>query len=273
MLGSDGETALANGAFGPIEGFVRDQVVFGHYRRLGTWSPELLALLLDRFPAGRGTFIDVGANIGLVSIPLANRVPGLVGQAFEPAPGNFALLNRNLARHGLRGRVQTHAVAAYDCHARLPLALSHDNAGDHRLTPEAVSAAGGRPDRVTVTAAPLDALLDVDALPEPVVMKVDTQGAEAHVLAGAPRLLARVSHLVLEYWPLGLARLGRRPRDLRAPLLSAFDRGGLLGQSESRPALEPLSDLLDRLSFFADDDPGFFDLWCARAGARCGPPG
>jgi FkbM family methyltransferase len=49
-------------------------------------------------PAG-GSVFDVGANIGLYSIHLAQTVPGVRIRAFEPVARTFGMLQRNLAEH------------------------------------------------------------------------------------------------------------------------------------------------------------------------------
>ena len=67
MQPSHAESIRSDGEYGVFEGSIHDEVVHGHYRREGTWSPEIQALLANQlFPEGRGTFLDVGANIGLV---------------------------------------------------------------------------------------------------------------------------------------------------------------------------------------------------------------
>lgn len=60
------KTMVSPGRYGPIEGPVDDQVVFAQYRQTGQWAPEALCLLETRLSGG-GTFLDVGANIGLVT--------------------------------------------------------------------------------------------------------------------------------------------------------------------------------------------------------------
>ena len=250
-------TLLSAGDYGLFEGPADDQVVFAHYRKTGTWAAEVLALLHARFGSGAGTFIDAGANIGLVTIPLLERTAA-EAYAFEPAPENFELLTRNIARHDLSRRVRAHRVALHARAGTQALSLSRTNAGDHHL--------GDDPERkrITVETARLDDVLSGRPLATPVVMKVDTQGSELHVLLGARETLKRVDHLLIEYWPLGLARCGHRPRDLWPELLQ-FPYAGLVDQHGGEPRMEPTEQLLERLSFFSDLDPGFFDLLLGRS--------
>jgi len=55
-------------------------------------------------------WIDVGANLGVLSIALALANPAAVGWAYEPNPATFAYLRANIAANGLEGRL--HAVNA-----------------------------------------------------------------------------------------------------------------------------------------------------------------
>ncbi|MGD8860954.1 MAG: FkbM family methyltransferase [Myxococcales bacterium] len=252
---------LHTGELGPFEGLESDRVVFGTYRRTNRWSPLLVELIAGPLLGGGGTLLDVGANIGLVTIPVLERT-GARALCFEPAPDNHALLQRNLARHGLADRAEVHPVALAETAGQLPLRLSPDNSGDHRLSPGAGAQAG----TVRVPTARLDDVLAGRELPRPVVMKVDTQGAEARVLAGAEQTVAQVDHLIVEYWPAGLRRMGDRVARLHE-LLRAMPHGVVLQQDRLPRELAPVDEVLQWLSFIPDDgsDEGFFDLLFSRS--------
>jgi FkbM family methyltransferase len=256
------ETAVAEGAYGPIEGALDDRMVFGRYRAEGTWTPELVALLSQWLSSG-GTLLDVGAHIGLVAIGVARSCAAHC-LAFEPAPENYRLLCRNVARQGLEQRIEPFAYALDAETAPSELALSEDNSGDHRLLGHARAQSGRS---VAVASARLDDLLAGRALQAPVVMKLDTQGAEARVVAGARASLAHVEHVVLEYWPAGLHRMGDRAEVLAARLCEHFGWGALL-RPGAPLAAQPAPALFSALSRFVPDDgadQGFFDLVLSRS--------
>ncbi|MDH5674008.1 MAG: FkbM family methyltransferase [Myxococcales bacterium] len=260
-------TLLHDGEYGLFEGSSDDAVVFDSYRRDGTWSPTLVSLLTDQLLSSGGSFIDVGANIGLVSVPVAERTPTRC-HAFEPEPKNCALLRRNVARHGLQQRIQVHPVALDRHTGRVQLALSPDNSGDHRLLDESHAPPGPPPDScITVTATTLDEALERAPLKPPIVVKIDSQGAELRVLTGGRRLLPRIDFLILEYWPAGLVRLGDDANELLSLLRSQFSHGAILEQQQPPRALEPIEAMLDNLSWIPTDgsDEGFFDLLVARS--------
>ena len=264
------DSVVCEGAYGVFEGSRADRVVMDEYRRLGTWAPELVDLIVKRLFAGRaGTFIDIGANIGLVAVPVVERSGGR-GIAFEPEPRNFGFLSRNVARHALHERIECHPFACHAASGTLPLALSPDNLGDHRLQP--LAAAGGASlqpaaARTTVQVATrrLDDVLRGRALAHPIVIKVDAQGSEVSVFEGAAETLARADFVVSEYWPEGIVAHGDQARQF-AEIMRRFPFGAVL---HVLPLPEPLHSseyVFQQLSWIADDgsDPGFFDLLFSR---------
>ena len=257
---------LSDGSYGPFEGSIDDEVVHGHYRREGTWAPELLELLVDGlFPTGRGTFLDVGANIGLVSIPLVER-RGVRCLAFEPEPRNYRWLERNIARHGLESLFQTFEVALHSKNETLCLELSAANFGDHRLRGKVDPETGSTRETIFVPGRRLDDLVQLAELPRPIVAKVDTQGAEVRVLCGASRSLPLIDHLICEYWPYGLHRMGDNA-EMLGEILKAFPFGAVLSTERPSRRLTGTQELFQGLSWIPTDgsDRGFYDLLLSRS--------
>src|SRR5438874_1997076 len=85
-----------NGSVGRFFGPVYDQSVIREYLRSGGFSSNIVELFNGFFGSTGGTFYDVGANIGLISVPVA-RDPNIRVVAFEPDPHNCALLRGNIA--------------------------------------------------------------------------------------------------------------------------------------------------------------------------------
>jgi FkbM family methyltransferase len=265
MPASDAESICSDGEYGPFEGSIHDEVVHGCYRREGTWSPEIQALLAERlFSQGRGTFLDIGANIGLVSIPLAER-RRVRCLAFEPEPRNFRWLERNIALHELGALFTTFNLALHSEAARLRMELSPSNFGDHRVRGVEVAERGPKRTSIEVPAGRLDDLVRVEDLPHPIVAKLDTQGAEVRVLRGAERCLAHIDQMICEFWPYGLRRMGDSAKDL-IELFRGFSHGAILQLDELPEPLPPVDRLCARLEWLPSDgsDQGFFDVLVSR---------
>ncbi|MET0389614.1 MAG: FkbM family methyltransferase [Polyangiales bacterium] len=262
------QSVIADGDYGVFEGSPRDRVVMDEYRRLGSWAPDLVSLVVERlFSRGRGTFIDVGANIGLVCIPVVERSRAQA-ICFEPEPQNFDFLTRNVARHQLDARITCHPLACHSAAGQLPLALSPDNLGDHRLqrvaADEALDPAESRT-LVMVRTTRLDDVLRGVPLTAPVVMKVDAQGSEVGVFDGAVETLARCDHLISEYWPRGIVDHGDSARAFESHAIG-FPYGAVLRVLPLPEPLHPSRYVFDQLSWIKNDgsDPGFFDLLFSR---------
>src|SRR5947209_419870 len=116
---------------GPLLYPSRDEVVTPWVRHHGSWEPETCDVIRDLLPVG-GTFVDVGAHVGYVSIAAARAV-GATGHgiAVEPAPENFALLAANLVSSGIDWVTTIHAAAGATS-GMIELSLSEENSGDHR---------------------------------------------------------------------------------------------------------------------------------------------
>ena len=259
------ESICSDGEYGVFEGSIDDEVVHGHYRREGTWSPEIQDLLADRlFPEGRGTFLDIGANIGLVSIPLAER-RRVRCLAFEPEPRNFQWLERNIALHEVGSLFTTFNLALHSEETRLSFELSASNFGDHRVRGAAPAEAGRERTLIEVPAGRLDDLVRVEDLPRPIVAKLDTQGSELRVLRGAERSLPHLDHLICEFWPHGLRRMGDSAEDLIG-FFRGFSYGTILKLDELSEPLPPVDQLCARLDWLPKDgsDQGFFDILVTR---------
>lgn len=168
-------------------------------------------------PAGQGTLLDIGANIGVISIEMLKL--GEVARAIciEPEPVNYAILEENVRKNGLRSRVHSQRVAVGDTTTtELVFEVSKLNSGDHRVRVPAPMPPEDRyreseRETIKIGAATLDTL--VESLPQAFrepwsVLWIDVQGYEGHVYRGARRLLSTGIPVVSELWPYGLARAG-----------------------------------------------------------------
>ncbi len=161
-------------------------------------------------------FVDIGANMGTSVISAVNTIGFSKGIAFEPDPTNHLLIQVNALLNGIADRVTAHKLALSDADGNLEFELSPENSGDNRVRLHGNAATGPelhsesqRP-TIRVEATTFDRLLDrgILNLAEIGIIWMDTQGHEAHVLAGASRLLQSDIPIVMEYWPYALQRAG-----------------------------------------------------------------
>lgn len=169
-------------------------------------------------PAANNVMLDVGANIGVISIGLI--VAGRVERAacFEPEPAAYELLVRNVRQNGFSDRIACLQVALGDESTTLTLEKSNDNLGDHRVrsaTPIGTVDLDNERQRSTISVKSLpldDALREPEivsaSLGDPTLMWVDVQGYEGFAFAGASQLLRDGLPTVTEIWPYAILRAG-----------------------------------------------------------------
>jgi FkbM family methyltransferase len=146
--------------------------------------------------------------------------------AFEANPRMVALLRRTLAANGLAGGVRVVPLAVTERPGRVTLHRLSRQQGSSSLyafAPGELAAWDDEAEPVEVEATSLDAYFPADA-PPPDLVKIDAEGAEPAILAGAQRLLDRAPHvqLILEFRPDVLARAGHDPR----AFLGSLERRG-----------------------------------------------
>ncbi len=118
------------GDLGPVMGDPRDIAAFGNYLASHSYSQKIRTFL-DQQSGSADLFLDIGANIGLTTLPLAKR--GVQCMAVEAEPYNFQLLTRNLKDQGVVERVETKNVALSDREGTIEFEKSAWNFGDHRI--------------------------------------------------------------------------------------------------------------------------------------------
>jgi FkbM family methyltransferase len=128
------------------------------------------------------TFADVGANVGAYTL-LASGVVGAKTVAFEPSPPSFRYLQENVRINSLAERVTVLNAALGAQPGSLP--LTQDLGTENYICPNGASTRATRAVEVEVTT--LDRAF-TDSVPN--LMKVDVEGFETEVFAGAQRLLS-----------------------------------------------------------------------------------
>ena len=228
------------GDYGTIEGSIDDTAIMRWYATRGSWRTTEARFFSELFAANReGTFIDVGANIGLTTIPIA-RNPNVACKAFEPEPRIFQYLSRNIAVNCPTANVELFNFALLDKAATLDLHLHPDNKGDNRVNLAGRSERGegcGR-EVVKVPCKRLDDVLDPLTLPRPLCVKMSGQGVDSQILAGGQSVLGQASAMTFEFYPLLLKEQGSDIEPVIRFCVEKFDAAALLkGRDEHHPVV------------------------------------
>ena len=247
-------TVVAGGENGEVEGYTADLKVMAKYAKNGTWSAEIVGRARATLELAQGgSYLDLGANIGLTTVPVAGT-RGVLTWAVEPHPDNLRLLELNLARNRLAARTTVVHAAISDEPGMLPLEVAPENLGDHRIHPETPvgEARYGEEERevIDVPAQRLDDIVDVSLLSAPVVVKMDIQGAEPLAFAGGLDVMDRADLVLTEYWPYGLTRLGAEIDRYHGLIAGIFSHGALIREGDLPGAVDlmPIDELIGRLT-------------------------
>lgn len=136
--------------------------------------------------------VDAGANIGLYSLLAARANPAARVFAFEPAGDVFAVLRRNVALNGGLGTVCVRAAlgAAPGCTAIFTPAGKVDTVGSAQFG-HRVRWMDGPWQCEYAPVVALDDFVASHAIPALDLLKIDVEGAEQLVLAGARTVIGR----------------------------------------------------------------------------------
>ncbi len=218
----------------------RDRIIAKKLALYGEYEPHVQRLLLEL--AGQGTtVIDIGANVGLFTIPLGIHVgPKGTVYAFEPDPDNYALLLQNIAANSLKN-VMAVNKALSDTVGYAKLYQNKRNRGMLSLNQNNVQSRDDTLLAVEVQVVTGDSELCKISGPVSVV-KIDVEGAEPLVLKGMSQFLNGhpETHIVVEYSPKFIKNFGIDPLDFLEKLRQ---KGYILNIVEEKRVveMEPIS--------------------------------
>jgi FkbM family methyltransferase len=155
-------------------------------------------------------FYDIGANVGVYSV-LASAVSGAQTKSFEPIPYTFQHLRTNVIVNEISDKVKL-----YNCGiGRSETTLSFTNSLD--ATSHVIEGNDNSQNSISVKSVPIDT---IETDKTPILLKIDVEGFESEVLAGAPNLLkdTALKAIIIELNGLG-ARYNFKDDDIHELLL------------------------------------------------------
>lgn len=140
-------------------------------------------------------FIDVGANIGAYTV-LASAAIGARSVCFEPNPGTFAWLSKNIHLNHIEQIVEVHNSCVGAAAGIVHLDVSGGDMGTGHHVSFSTATPDGEPSFKTIQ-TPMVTLDECLAGSKPLLIKIDVEGFESTVLDGATRVLSDSTLLAL----------------------------------------------------------------------------
>ena len=186
-------------------------------RTLLTKEPETISWI-NRIPLN-SVFYDIGANVGVYSV-YAALIKNAQVIAFEPSFLNLELLYRNIQSNQLENQITI-----------IPLSLSNSNQIENLYMEKRDNIWGGahnssglnttqkgKPMKEFIVssqmAISLDSLSELLGLPVPDYLKIDVDGLESIILAGAQKTLTKVKEILIEVDKSNLSQIAEVKRIL-----------------------------------------------------------
>jgi FkbM family methyltransferase len=188
--------------------------------------------LLERAIRPGDLFVDVGAHWGFFTLQAATHpAPDVTVVGFEPDPANAAILVRNVVSNGLTDKVSVVCAACGDEFEIAPLVTNSTMMHSIRGVGLKPPFARGPSKWVPVVTLDRALLAFPRAASARIILKVDAEGFEPQVLAGAKSLLQgdRVAIIV---WECGPAFADGPERDAVRQMVGVLSD---LGFRHSRP--------------------------------------
>ncbi|HVS84896.1 MAG TPA: FkbM family methyltransferase [Gaiellaceae bacterium] len=203
----------------------------------GRYEPHLQREYLAVLRAG-DCAIDVGANVGAHTVPLARAVsPGTV-VAVEPFAGVVERLRRNIALNELSDVVRIVEKAALERSGTTTFYPPREEAAN-QAQGSASSFAHLRHDGISIPATSLDDLVTELGLGRVAFVKIEAQGWEHEVLLGAAALLERDRPTVAFRYDLGILAQVAEHRPWPPPLPEGYRLFELSGRGRVELAGAP----------------------------------
>lgn len=172
----------------------------------GVMEPGVVRRLQQLLQPGM-TFVDIGANIGVITLHAALRVaPNGKVHSFEPTPRTFQFLKDNIQVNGLleSGLIDLHCEAVSDTVGDAQLSIYSHNSGHNTLFGKDGDS------RIAVHTVTLDSMPGCARID---VVKIDAEGAEPLILRGMQKTIEANPQIVvlIEFAPAHLRRAGVEP--------------------------------------------------------------
>lgn len=229
---------LPSGRSARLTGDAGDTSVIGSIRNAGGEYESGLVQALAANVQKDWVCLDIGANVGPITLTLGELCGRGAVHAFEPVPVTFGYLETNISANVAGRNVQAHRLALRDEPGEVVIHFNPEFSGG-----AFVSSRLEHGESWSAPASTLDDWVTDKGIDRIDLIKIDVEGSELAVLDGAAETLRRFQPaLVVELNPITIKRMGGvEPRDLYRRLAGLY---GGRGHIASVPARGPMTPVL-----------------------------
>ncbi|PKN38358.1 MAG: hypothetical protein CVU62_05760 [Deltaproteobacteria bacterium HGW-Deltaproteobacteria-2] len=192
--------------------FPKNSYIFNLACDQGTYEHDMVKLILTLIKADTYYF-DVGANIGLMAIPILYNRPTCKCLSFEPSPNAIPYLLRTVEESQFHNRWVVINKAVGEELGELDFNVSSASLSAFDGFKNTGRAPVEKTIKVPVTT--IDHVWAAPGKPDVSVIKIDVEGAEIRVLKGATECIKKCKPYILIEWnAVNLKANGYKPNDL-----------------------------------------------------------
>lgn len=178
--------------------FPPNSFLFGLACEQGVYEHANVRLLLNLVKP-ETYYFDVGANIGLMALPVLRSIPDCKVVSFEPSPATVPFLAKTISHSSFSTRWQLIKEAVGKELGEMEFHVAHAGLGafDSFYNTRRIDAES---DTINVNVTTIDAVWEQLERPKVSVMKIDVEGAEMEVLVGAQNCIKAEKPYLLVEW-------------------------------------------------------------------------
>lgn len=202
----------------------------------GIYEERTILFIREKIPQSK-YLLDIGANIGAISIPLKKLRPDISIICLEAAPWVFDYLEKNITDNRMSDIVAVNKAIAAKADCEVEFFSPNEKFGKGSLAPVFTDSG------VKVTTVTLD-LLTEKIKPEDIgLIKIDVEGFESHAFRGGEKLLGHSESpdILFEFVDWAEAASGVTPGEAQGLLMSfGYKIFVIQGKSLSAPIDAPI---------------------------------
>lgn len=165
-----------------------------YWRGFSEYESETM-LLLEKAMRKSSTFLDVGANVGIMSMAASTYNPNAIIYAFEPVPHIFNALQEHILINEMESNVHCLRSVVSNQLGEISFHVPHKNLSSGSLDLTGFANLPGS--IISMPSITIDSFSESEGLQKIDLIKIDVEGFEVDVLSGAIKTMSRDKPVII----------------------------------------------------------------------------